>query len=175
MQRILIIGCSGAGKSTLARRMGEILHLPVIHLDCEYWKPGWQPTPDGDFDQIVARLIERDRWIMDGNFGRTLPSRLARADTVIHLVFSRWRCLWRICNRVLLNCNFNYERADMAAGCGEQWDWEFIEWVWKFRRDVHPRNVEMLAKFAQRVKVVTLTTPGEVAAFIRDLKCGDLT
>lgn len=75
----------------------------------------------------------------------------------------------------MLNCNFNCERADMAAGCSEQWDWEFIEWVWNFRREVHPKNVEMLAKCADRVTVVTLTTPAAVAGFIRGLKSGDAT
>lgn len=33
MRRVLIIGNSGGGKSTLARRLGEKLGLPVIHLD----------------------------------------------------------------------------------------------------------------------------------------------
>jgi len=126
MQRILIIGCSGAGKSTLARQMSAILHLPVIHLDYEYWRPNWTPMPDDQFDQKITQLIAQDQWIMDGNYHRTLPPRLARADTVIHLDFPRWHCLTRICKRVLLNCNFNQTRPDMAPGCSEQWDWEFL-------------------------------------------------
>jgi adenylate kinase family enzyme len=173
MQRILIIGCSGAGKSTLARRMGKLLDLPVIHLDREYWKPGWTPTPDADFDRTIARLVERERWIIDGNYSRTLESRLARADAVIHLDFPRWRCLLRICRRVLLNSNFNHQRADMAEGCAEQWDWEFIEWVWNFRRAVHPKNVEMLGRWADRVRLLTLGTPGAVTEFIQSLGTND--
>ena len=45
MERIAIIGPGGAGKSTLARRLGERLGLPVIHLDAEHWRPGWVETP----------------------------------------------------------------------------------------------------------------------------------
>ena len=41
MQRILVIGSPGAGKSTLARRLAERLDLPLIHLDREYFGPGW--------------------------------------------------------------------------------------------------------------------------------------
>jgi len=40
MDRIMIIGCGGAGKSTLARKLGEKLSIPVVHLDKLWWKPG---------------------------------------------------------------------------------------------------------------------------------------
>jgi adenylate kinase family enzyme len=46
MQRILVIGSSGTGKSTLARQLASKLALPIIHLDKEYWLPGWvAPEP----------------------------------------------------------------------------------------------------------------------------------
>lgn len=41
MERILVLGPCGAGKSTLAAQLGKRLDLPVIHLDSEYWRPGW--------------------------------------------------------------------------------------------------------------------------------------
>lgn len=31
--KIQIIGYSGSGKSTLARQLGELLSLPVLHMD----------------------------------------------------------------------------------------------------------------------------------------------
>lgn len=169
MQRILIIGCSGAGKSTLARQMAKILHLPVIHLDYEYWQPNWTPTSNDQFDQKITQLIATDQWIMDGNYHRTLPQRLARADTVIHLDFPRLRCLTRICKRVLLNCNFNHTRPDMAQGCTEQWDWEFIEWVWNFKREIHPKNLNLLSRCPENTKVITLRNPREVQTFLVSL------
>ena len=167
MERVLIIGCSGAGKSTLARQMGRLLDLPVIHLDREYWQPGWTPRVNEEFDEIVEELIARPRWIIDGNYGRTLERRLARADTVIHLDFPRWRCLYRICKRVLLNVKFGQDRPDMPAGCGEQWDWEFIEWVWKFGLEVRPMNMEQLEEWRNQIEVITLKTPCDVERFFR--------
>src|SRR3954447_26454226 len=71
MQRILVLGCSGAGKSTLARRIASRLGLPVVHLDREYWRPGWCATPADEFDTVVDRLVAPARWVMDGNFKRT--------------------------------------------------------------------------------------------------------
>lgn len=31
--KIIVIGSSGAGKSTFSRQIGELLRLPVYHLD----------------------------------------------------------------------------------------------------------------------------------------------
>ena len=46
MERILVLGPCGAGKSTPAVKLGAKLGLPVIHLDKEYWRPGWvEPDP----------------------------------------------------------------------------------------------------------------------------------
>ncbi|MDG0808073.1 EutP/PduV family microcompartment system protein [Cohnella rhizosphaerae] len=87
MQRILVIGSAGSGKSTLSQRLSEQLQLPVIHLDKYYWKPNWVPTPNEDWDKFVLGTTNRDQWIMDGNYTRTLDLRLKRADTVIFFRF----------------------------------------------------------------------------------------
>ena len=47
MQRILVIGGPGAGKSTLASRLAGRLDLPLIHLDREYFGPGWAMPSEG--------------------------------------------------------------------------------------------------------------------------------
>lgn len=99
MRRVLVIGSGGAGKTTLARRIAARTGLPPIHLDALFWKPGWVPTPEPGWDAVVAELVTRDAWVMDGNYGRTLPQRLAAADTVIFLDYPRLRCIWRALRR----------------------------------------------------------------------------
>lgn len=42
--KIIVVGCPGSGKSSFARRLGKFTGLPVVHLDNEYWRPGWVPT-----------------------------------------------------------------------------------------------------------------------------------
>ena len=93
MERIMIIGCGGSGKSTLARELGEKLKLPVVHLDKLFWTPGWVPVSREEFDKRHLAALERDKWIIDGNFDRTIPARLQYCDTVLYLDYSRFACV----------------------------------------------------------------------------------
>ena len=118
MQRIMIIGCGGSGKSTLARRLGEKTGIPVVHLDQIWWSPGnWKHLEREEFDVLLAKELEKPRWILDGNYNRTLELRLEWADTVIWLDYPRIVCLWGWIGRVLKN--WGHAREDMAPGCSE--------------------------------------------------------
>ena len=57
MNRIVIIGSAGTGKSTLAKDLGQILGLPVYHLDAFLWNPGWIQTPAEKLDQTIKELV----------------------------------------------------------------------------------------------------------------------
>jgi len=118
MERVMIIGCGGAGKSTLARRLGEKTGLPVVHLDQIWWAPGnWQHTSREEFDAQLMREMDRPRWILDGNYNRTMELRLNHCDTVIYLDMPRMVCLKNWIGRVIKN--WGHARADMAQGCSE--------------------------------------------------------
>lgn len=97
--------------------------LPVLHLDRIYWSPGWVETGAEAWEPRLAEEIAKPEWIIDGNYGRTVALRLARADTAILLDFSRWVCLRRMAQRVVLG--WGRTRADMGVGCPERIDWDF--------------------------------------------------
>jgi adenylate kinase family enzyme len=126
-RRILILGPSGSGKSTLASRLGGRLRLPVIHLDAHYWQPGWVESERADFQARVAKLADQPAWVIDGNYSYTLDSRLARADQLIYIHASRWRCLVNVFKRWL--AYHGRQRPDMSEGCPEKIDLEFLQWV----------------------------------------------
>jgi adenylate kinase family enzyme len=158
MQRVVILGCSGSGKSTFARALGARTGLPVVHLDAMFWRPKWTPPDPQVFRDAVAEVAARERWITDGIYaGRTFDLRLPRADTVIFLVQPRWLCLIRVIWRCLTD--FGRGRPDMAEGCAENLDPEFLKWVWTFER-VHRPNIEQkLADFG----VTPIYLNGDVA------------
>ena len=85
-RRICILGNSGAGKSTLAAALGDVSGLPVVHLDRIFWKPGWIEAPEAEVRAAMTAAAENDAWIIDGNFKKTLPQRLEKADLVIYII-----------------------------------------------------------------------------------------
>lgn len=167
MRRVAIIGSGGAGKSTLARRLGGILGLPVIHLDKGYWQPGWTEPLRAEWQQRVEGLVKGEEWIIDGNFGGTMELRLAAADTVIFLYFPSTICLQRVVKRRLMH--WNTARSDMAEGCNEKIDLQFLGWVWNFRKTTKPEIEKRLLKLDRSVRVVRLRTPGETKAFLAEV------
>ena len=164
MKRIIVIGSGGAGKSTLARRLGERLGLEVIHLDAYHWRPGWVAPPKKEWRATVEELVRREAWVMDGNFSATLETRLAACDTVVFLDLPRAVCLWRVLRRLVTY--YRRRRPDMAEGCHESFDLEFIRWVWGYRARTRPQVVRLLEENARTKRVVWLRSPAEVAEFL---------
>lgn len=166
MKRILVIGSGGAGKSTFARDLGEILKLPVIHLDQVYWKAGWEKPSKVEWAKTVDRLVAQHEWIMDGNFGGTLPQRIKRADAIILLDVSRWICLWRVAKRLVKYRGRH--RPDMTPGCHERFDWEFVRWIWNYPSKSRPAKIALLEATGPDQRVVILRSGREVAEFLGD-------
>ncbi len=143
-QRILIIGSPGAGKSTLARQLARHTGLPLIHLDQVFWRPHWTLSTTAEFDAQLELILNEPKWIIDGNYGRTLDHRLRYADAVIYLDYPTEVCLESVMKRIA-----EYQgqtRPDMPEFCDERLDDEFIDYVRQFNRDKRPAIIETLAQ-----------------------------
>ena len=159
MKRIMVIGCGGAGKSTLSRKLGKITGLPVVHLDQIWWSPGnWQHITREEFDLRLEAEVEKDTWILDGNFNRTLETRLERCDTVVYLDYPRLVCLKNWLSRVIRN--WGTAREDMAPGCAEWFDPEMAQWIWNFNKNNRNRYYDLLSR-CENVKVIILRSRKE--------------
>ena len=166
MEKVIIIGCSGAGKSTLARKLGDKLDLPVVHLDRLWWTAGWQNVTREEFDERLDRALAMEQWIIDGNYSRTMEARLQKCDTIIYLDFNRWQCLLGMLQRVI--GSYGKVRPDMAKGCPERFDWEFVKWIWNFNKENRVRNYTWIAK-AKHAEAIVLKNRREVKRFLESL------
>lgn len=126
--RIAIIGYSGSGKSTLADKLGKAYGIPVQHLDGVFFEENWKPRDRQAALADVQHMLDEPCWVIDGNYtGLLQPERLARADQIVFLNFSRWICLYRVTKRYRRYRGAT--RPDLAPGCNEKLDLEFVRWV----------------------------------------------
>ena len=132
--KIAIIGYSGSGKSTLARKLAEQYNIPVLHFDTVQFLPNWEIRSQEEKAQMTKVFLDTHKaWVIDGNYSKlSYERRMEEADVIILLLFNKLSCLYRVTRRYLKYKNSI--RPDMAVGCKEKLDWEFVEWVlWKGR------------------------------------------
>lgn len=142
--RIMVIGCPGAGKTTFSKELGKHLNLPVVHLDVLNWRDNWTPVSQDIFDNQLLKEIKADRWIIDGNYGRTIPLRLKYADAVVYMDYSRITCIFGALKRVIMN--YGRTREDMGSNCPERFDMEFMKYVWTFNKINRERYYQILSE-----------------------------
>ena len=82
MKKAIVIGCPGSGKTTFAEKLKEKTGLPLFYLDAIWHKPDKTHITREEYDARLAEILALDTWIIDGNYGRTLESRLSACDTV---------------------------------------------------------------------------------------------
>lgn len=165
MRRVAVIGRSGGGKSTLARRLGEALGLPVVHLDVLFWRPGWVESETGPFRERLEAATAGGAWITDGTFtSRVADLTLGRADTIVWVDQPRLTCVRRALTRWLRERGG--ARADMAEGCDEKIDFEFLAYIWNWDRDSRPQLEVAIARYAPATPLIRLRSDDEIADFL---------
>jgi adenylate kinase family enzyme len=143
MKRIIVIGCPGSGKSTLSRRLRDITGLPLFYLDMIFHKSDRTTVSREAFDEKLSGILALDKWIIDGNYSRTMEMRIKRADTVIFLDYPQEICLSGYYSRR------GKAREDMPW-LEEKDDGEFIDYIKGFRENRRPEIIELMGKYTDK-------------------------
>ena len=162
--RAIVIGSSGSGKSTFARRLGDATGVPVVHIDQLFWEAGWQMAPAAVYQARIEAAVANDRWIIDGVDTRTLDLRLPRTDIVFWLDRSRWACLWRVARRIATS--YGQVRPDMAAGCPEKIDIDFLRFIWTFHERYDHRIAAAIERHGLQSRTLRLRSDRATQAYL---------
>jgi adenylate kinase family enzyme len=167
MRRALVLGSSGSGKSTFARRLSQITGVPMVSVDAIYWKPGWRPSDAKSFETSMTQIANQPSWIIDGNYLTRGAGALrgARADTVFWFDLPRWVCMSGVMLRIAKS--HGQVRPEMAEGCPERFDLEFIRYVWSFRAQQRPKLLaffEALRPDQDRIRFISRSAAGRYLA-----------
>lgn len=161
-ERVLVVGCSGGGKSTLSQRLAARLSLPYVSMDRDFfWLPGWVLRERAEQRVMIAEMVARERWIMDGTSPSSLDLRLPRADLVIWVRMPRLLCLWGVAKRVMRH--HGRTRPEMAEGCPEPFpDRDFLTYIWTFEQRHAPALIRALDLHGAQVPMLVLKSRGEM-------------
>jgi adenylate kinase family enzyme len=158
------MGPSNSGKSTLAAAIARARGLPLIHLDQLYHQPNtdWQPRPEVEFIALHDAAIAEACWVMEGNYSRCLPQRLARATGVILLDTTTAVSLLRYFRRTW----FEAGRHGGLEGGRDSIKWMMIHHITM----VTPGNRRRYRRMFEGIALpkVRLATGGEIARFYRE-------
>lgn len=167
--KIAILGYSGSGKSTLARKLADRYGVDVLHFDTVQFLPNWVIRSDEDKKHLTENFLDaHDAWVIDGNYSKLyFERRMEEADQIILLLFNRFSCLFRAFRRY--QQYKNQSRPDMAEGCCEKFDFEFMKWIlWKGRtKENRNRFRWILSQYGH--KTILIKNQKQLTAFIRNL------
>jgi adenylate kinase family enzyme len=109
LRKFALIGLPGSGKSTFANRLGQLLGIPVHHLDKHMFEDGGKKRDKQKFIKIQKAILDEEAWVVEGCSFSTFEMRFAKADVLIYFHFSRFVCFFRLFKRL-----FNYKK-NLAA------------------------------------------------------------
>lgn len=154
--KIAILGYSGSGKSTLARNLSEKYNIPVLHFDTVQFLPNWEIRVQEEKERMTKDFLDaNDAWVIDGNYSKlSYQRRMEEADVIILLLFNKISCLYRVTRRYLKYKDST--RPDMAVGCKEKLDWEFIKWILRDGRteESRQRYQGVLARYPEKTILI---------------------
>jgi adenylate kinase family enzyme len=172
MKRIMVIGVSsGVGKSTFAKELGKVLHIEVYHLDSLFWKPGWVESYLDEFASSQKRIMDKEEWILEGNYTNTFDLRMAQADTMIYLELPLYICLFRVIKRFINY--FGKTRPDIGEGCPEKLDWSFIKFIlttYRPRKDRMQKHLEDFMLTGANRTTIILKNKKDIESFLNKLR-----
>jgi len=175
-RKINVVGTSGSGKTTLSKSLSCILGIEHIEIDSIFWGPNWSwPSDETFFSDLKQVLENRDSWILDGNYTRTIPIKWENVELVIWLDYSFIRTLIYAVKRA---CMRSITKEELWVGTGNRESFRksffsrnsIILWTIKTHGKVRARYERMMNDpVYSKIKFVRLRSPSKTRRYLKNL------
>jgi adenylate kinase family enzyme len=162
MEKVIIIGCPGSGKTTFAEKLNKYTELPLYYLDAIWHKSDKTHIPREEFDERISEIFNTPKWIIDGNYKRTIEMRLKECDTVFLFDLPTEICIQGATERIGKG---RYEMPWIET----ELDPEFKQFIEDFPKDTLPYIYELLDKYKANKNIIIFKSREESNLYLNNL------
>ena len=163
MNKVIVIGCPGSGKTTFAEKLNKLTGLPLYYLDAIWHKPDKTHIPREEFDRRISEIFATPVWIIDGNYNRTIETRLQQCDTVFLFDLPAEVCIQGATDRL------GKGRYDLPW-IEKELDPEFETFIRDFSKTSLPKIYELLEKYKSKVQITVFKSREEADNYIKEIR-----
>ncbi|MBE5888838.1 MAG: adenylate kinase [Lachnospiraceae bacterium] len=160
MKKVIVIGCPGSGKTTFAEKLNKRTGLPLFYLDAIWHKPDRTHISREEYDERLAEILEREEWIIDGNYSRTLEVRMQASDTIFLFDLPTEVCIQGATER-LGKARYDVPWIDTEL------DPQFKKEIEEFPEKTLPRIYELLEKYKENRQVAIFKSRIQADEYLR--------
>ena len=163
MKKVIVIGCPGSGKTTFAEKLNKLTELPLYYLDAIWHKPDKTHIPREEFDQRISEIFATPEWIIDGNYNRTIETRLKECDTVFLFDLPTEVCLLGAAERL------GKGRYDLPW-IEKELDPEFEGFIKGFSKTSLPKIYELIDKHKENKSVFVFKSREDADEYLKNIR-----
>ena len=163
MKKVIVIGCPGSGKTTFAEKLNVRTGLPLFYLDAIWHKPDRTHISRDEYDMRLSEILKTDEWIIDGNYSRTIETRVKVCDTVFMFDLPTEVCLQGAISRL------GKERYDVPW-IDTKLDPSLKKEIEEFSDKVLPDIYNILDKYKDGREIIIFKSRSQADEYLNKLK-----
>jgi len=146
--------------TTFAEKLNKRTGLPLFYLDAIWHKPDRTHISREEYDERLAEILEREEWIIDGNYSRTLEVRMQASDTIFLFDLPTEVCIQGATER-LGKARYDVPWIDTEL------DPQFKKEIEEFPEKTLPRIYELLEKYKENRQVAIFKSRIQADEYLR--------
>lgn len=162
MKKVIIIGCPGSGKTTFAEKLRDIIGLPLFYLDAIWHKPDRTHISREEYDERLSEILQSNEWIIDGNYSRTVESRIQASDTIFLFDLPTETCIEGATSRL------GKSRYDVPW-IDTELDPKLKKEIEEFPLNTLPRIYELLNQYKENKQIIIFKSRAQADEYCKSL------